>query len=110
MQQLEREERLRLMKFVCSFAWTDLEVNQAERSLVERMLARSGMSATDCETVREWLAVPPPIEEVDPLEIPIEHRELFLNAARAMVAVDGEVREGEQDTLDLFEELMHPDD
>ena len=98
------------MKFVCSFAWTDLEVNQEERNLVERMLARSGMSDGDCETVRGWLAVPPPTEEIDPLEIPVEHRELFLNAARAMVAVDGVVREGERDILDLFEELMHPED
>ena len=27
MEQLDRNERMRLMKFVCSFAWADLEIH-----------------------------------------------------------------------------------
>ena len=38
LSNLDREERLRLMKFVCSFAWADLEVADQERSFVHKMM------------------------------------------------------------------------
>jgi hypothetical protein len=33
---LSRDERLLLLRFVCAFAWTDLEVTPRERAFVER--------------------------------------------------------------------------
>ena len=40
--QLDRAAKLRLLEFVCSFAWTDLKVQQQERDLVMRVVGRSG--------------------------------------------------------------------
>ncbi|MBK8978445.1 MAG: TerB family tellurite resistance protein [Planctomycetes bacterium] len=93
------------MRFVCSFAWTDLKVTPAERDVVRRMIERHGFNAADRARIEAWLEVPPPPEEVDPVEIPREHRQLFLAAAREMVAADGVV-ESEADTLAVFEELV----
>ena len=36
--KLSVAERLNLLKFVCSFVWTDLKVAQAERDLVMRIV------------------------------------------------------------------------
>ena len=35
---LEGEDRLRLLRFVCSFAWADLEVDEAERGFVYKLI------------------------------------------------------------------------
>ena len=37
-KSLTREDRLRLMKFVCSFAWADLEIQDEERQRLGREL------------------------------------------------------------------------
>ena len=34
MQSLSREDRLSLMRFVCSFAWADFEVQDQERTFI----------------------------------------------------------------------------
>ena len=82
---LDSEDRLRLMRFICSFAWADLEIQDEERSFVAKMSEKLGLTAEELDQVRSWLEVPPPAEELDPSQIPREHRQLFLDAARAMV-------------------------
>ena len=94
------------MKFVCSFAWTDLKVTEEERSLVANLARGYGFDDEEIQQIGKWLAVPPPPEDVDPLDIPREHRQLFYDAAKGMVAVDGRVVPGEQETLALFRELL----
>lgn len=71
MKELDREDRLRLMKFVCSFAWADLEVKDAERKLVKKLVSRLGLDAAEVAQVDGWLEVPPRPEEVDPSDIPV---------------------------------------
>ena len=105
-KELSSDERLRLMRFVCSFAWADLEVRQEERKLVDQLARKLGMSEVEREQVARWLAHPPRPEEVDPQDIPMEHRKMFIEAARTMVAVDGEIDPQEADTLELFEMLL----
>lgn len=106
MKKLSHDERLRLMKFVCSFAWTDLEIADGERELIARLAADEAFDDSDREQIAAWLKVPPPVEEVDPTEIPPAHRHLFLEMARAVVAADGRVGERERDNLAVFEELV----
>ena len=36
--ELSRSDRMRLMRFVCSFAWADLEVQNEERAFVTRLM------------------------------------------------------------------------
>lgn len=101
---------MRLLKFVCSFAWTDLHVSDAERALVTRLCERHGFDADERAMVAGWLKVPPRPEEVDPTQIPRDHRHDFVAAVRAMVAADGVVVRGERDSLALFEELVRDAD
>ena len=77
-------ERMNLMRFVCSFVWTDLKVAQ----------------------VSAWLRTPPNVEDIDPTSIPRAHRQLFLQAAELAVKVDGRVVPAEAESLALFRELL----
>ncbi|MFO0692402.1 MAG: TerB family tellurite resistance protein [Polyangiales bacterium] len=106
MKELDREDRLRLMKFVCSFAWADLEVKDAERKLVKKLVSRLGLDAAEVAQVDGWLEVPPRPEEVDPSDIPRGHRKLFLDTIRAVIVADGRVEQEEAENLVLFEQLL----
>ena len=105
MKRLDRTSRLRLLEFVCSFAWTDLQVTDAERAVVRRLVDRFEFDQEERIQVARWLESPPPAEDVDPMQIPEEHRSVFLDAVREMVATDG-VSQAEAETLALFEELV----
>lgn len=102
---LSREDRLRLMKFVCSFAWADLQVQDEERAFVAKMIDYLELDA-DRSTIEAWLRHPPRPEEVDPTDVPHEHRELFLDAVRRLVAADDRIDPKEAETLALFEQLL----
>lgn len=106
MQTLDREDRLRLVKFICSFAWADLEVQDAERKFVRKLVKELGLDDADRAQVERWLEVPPPAEEVDPAEIPRGHRQLFLDTARAIIVSDGKVDADEAESFALLEALL----
>ena len=105
---LAREDRLRLMKFVCSVAWADLEVQGEERAFVQRMTTRLDLRPDEIAQVEQWLQVPP--NDVDPEEIPREHRSLFLGTLRELVVADGAVDENERASLALLEDLLKAED
>ena len=103
---LDPKDRLRLMKFVCSFAWADLEVRPEERAFVQQLAQKLGLSDEEQGRVEEWLRVPPRPEEVDPAKIPRAHRELFYAAAKSIVEADHDVAAPERETLELFRQLL----
>ena len=104
--QLESAERLQLLKFVCSFAWADLEVRPEEREYVARLIQRLEMDRVEAQQVQGWLRVPPPPEAVDPTEIPAAHRVLFLEAIQGVIESDGDVAEEERESLELLKLLL----
>lgn len=104
--KLDTAARLNLMRFVCSFVWTDLKVHQQERDLVMRIAGRLGLTDVESQQVQRWLQIPPPIDEVDPSQVPPEHRALFLNAAEMAIKADGRVVPAERDSLALFKDLL----
>ena len=104
--ELTPAERRNLLRFVCSFAWTDLKVSQAERDLIMRIAGQIGLTNVEVGKVGEWLQVPPPPEEVDPTLVPAEHRQLFFDAAQLMVRADGAIAPAEREQLALFRELL----
>lgn len=106
MIDLPKEERLRLLKFVCSFAWTDLRITDGERALIRRLASDADLDAGEQAQVDAWLQVPPRAEEVDPLMIPHEHRERFLRRAREVCEADGQVAPVEREALQTFAELL----
>ena len=104
--KMNDSERMNLMRFVCSFVWTDLNVAQAERDLVMRIAGRLALTNAEVKQVAQWLAVPPEAEDVDPSSVPREHRQLFLQAAELAVKADGRVVPAERDSLALFRTLL----
>lgn len=104
--KLNSEDRLQLMKFVCSFAWADLRIADQERDFVKKMMRRLKLAKDEKETVEGWLTLPPPADELDPGQIPLEHRQLFLTTAREMIEADGEIAEEEAINFELLAELL----
>lgn len=105
-EQLTAEDRLALIRLVCAFAWSDLEVRAAERDFVIRLVRAMGFGEEDRARVEAWLQHPPPPEEVDPMRIPPEHKRLFLTAAADLIRSDGEVDPREAEDFALLRELL----
>jgi len=103
---LNREDRLQLMRFVCSFAWADLEVTDREREFIVKMVVRLGLDDEEQDQVATWLEVPPRADDLDPADIPREHRQLFLDAAKAMILSDGTVEDVEAENLIILDQLL----
>ena len=103
---LNREDRLQLMRFVCSFAWADLEITDEEREFIVKMVVRLDLDDEEQDQVAEWLEVPPRADDLDPADIPKEHRQLFLDAAKAMIMSDGNVEDVEAENLIILDQLL----
>ncbi len=103
---LDRSDRLRLMKFVCSFAWADLEVRPEERAFVAGMIERLGLDDEDAVQVASWLQSPPGPDAIDPTEVPVEHRQVFVEAIEGVIAADGHIAPEERENLTLFRDLL----
>ena len=54
--------------------------------------------------VQEWLRSPP--ADVDPAQVPAQHRRLFVEAAREAIEANGRVSEPERETLELLDQLL----
>ncbi len=106
LKNLSREDRLQVMRFVCSFAWADLEVKSKERTLVRKMIETLHLEPDEVKLVEGWLEVPPRAEEVDPASIPKAHRQLVLDAAKLMINADGKIDPEEAESFELLEQLL----
>ena len=106
LQDLNREDRLRLVRFVCSFAWADLEVVDSERDLVHELVGQLELDDDEKLQVEKWLDHPPRAEELDPQEIPLEHRQIFLDAMLGLLGADGEIDEAETESFNLLSQLL----
>lgn len=106
LSQLSSGDRLRLMKFVCSFAWADLEVSPEERAFIARLIRGLELDRDEEIRVHGWLDVPPELEGIDPTTIPSEHRRFFLEAIEGVIASDGRVAAEERENLEIFRQLV----
>lgn len=106
LDQLSRDERLLLLKFVCAFAWTDLEVTESEKAFVRRLVERFDLDTEDRSQVEAWLHTSPAPSELDPASIPAQHRRTFVEAARAMIYADGNVDDEEREQLDKLKAAL----
>lgn len=106
LDRLSSAERLRLMKFVCSFAWADLEVRPEERRFVARLIDRLGLTPAEEIRVHGWLELPPAPEGLDPGDIPESHRRLFVETIKALIVSDNEISPEESESLAVFEQLL----
>jgi uncharacterized tellurite resistance protein B-like protein len=106
LNELNREERMLLMRFVCSFVWADFEVKPEERQMVGQLIHRLRLDEEEERQVLQWLESPPSPGSVDPKLVPRAHRMKFLRAVESIVAVDGEVSPEERESLLLFAKLI----
>jgi hypothetical protein len=106
LDRLDRRDRLRLVEFVCSFAWADLEVRPEERVFIAGLIRRLDLGEAEDLQVQQWLDRPPRIDDLDPTSIPAEHRRLFVEAIEGLIASDGEVSDEERDSFDIFLQLL----
>jgi len=103
---LSVDERIQLVRFVCSFAWADLEIREEERTYVANLVRRLGLGDAEQATAEEMLKEPPAPETIDPLTIPVKHRQIFLDSVLGMIAADGEIAEGEALSYNLLQQLV----
>ena len=103
--RLGREDRLKLLRFVIAFAWADLAISAGEIAYVHRLVERLELEPEEAARVEKWLKSPPQPEEVDPTDIPRQHRQTFIDAVREMATADGEMTEEEKESLELLERL-----
>lgn len=106
-EQLSHPERMRLMKFVCSFAWADLEIRPEERRFVGNLIDRLELDSEEQAKVRGWLEVPPTPEAIDPTLIPHEHRDIFLHEIEGVIFSDGEIADEERESYELLKALLN---
>jgi len=99
-EQLSRDERLLLLRFVCAFAWTDLQIREGERQFVQRLMDRMQLSAEDRQEVAGYLHVAPPPGATNPELVPVAHRQLFIDAVCALIYADGEVDAEERERFE----------
>ncbi|MBW2424492.1 MAG: TerB family tellurite resistance protein [Deltaproteobacteria bacterium] len=106
LDQLDRQDRLRLVKFVCSFAWADFEVQPEERVFIGRLMRRLGLDEEEDLQVEQWLDRPPSLEGLDPTSIPVAHRRVFVDAIEGLIEADGEVADEERESFEIFKQLL----
>jgi uncharacterized tellurite resistance protein B-like protein len=106
LEALSRDERLLLIKFVCAYAWTDLEIHEGERRFVERLVQRLELDAGDRAQVEQWLHVAPAPGEVDPSLVPAAHRRAFVESVRAVLYADGQVEAEEREQFERLKSAL----
>lgn len=105
-QKLNKKERMLLLKFVCAFAWADLEVKDSEVKFVKRLMDRLELDEAERAQVDEWLVTAPAPDSVSPGRIPQEHKRVFIESARALMYVDGDIDDDERAQLDRLKEAL----
>ena len=106
LDDLSTDDRLQLMRFVCSFAWADLEIADTEKNFVRTMVGKLNLDQDEAAKVEGWLKIPPRPEDIDPNDIPEAHRQIFLNTMLQVVGADGHVDAREMENLSLLEQLL----
>jgi uncharacterized tellurite resistance protein B-like protein len=106
LDRLSRDQRLLLLKFVCAFAWTDLEIKESEKNFVARLVSRLSLSDADRAEVNNWLHVAPAPSELDPALVATEHRRAFVEAVRAVIYADGSVDAEEREQFERLKSAL----
>ena len=106
LEELDRRDRLRLVQFVCSFAWADFEIQPEERVFISRLIRRLELDDEEDLQVQQWLDRPPALDDLDPTSIPAAHRRFFVEAIEGLISADGEIAEEERDSFEIFKQLL----
>ena len=105
MQNLDSEQRLRLLKLVCIMAWADDEVQYDEKGFIAKLMFQIKMPAAEIRQVKQWLAERPE-DDVKLEDIPTEHRATFLQICQGVLSADGVVTDEEKQALARIESFL----
>lgn len=108
-EDLSRDDRMLLLRFVCAFAWTDLTIHDGERTFVERLIQRLQLSNEDRTEALAYLHVAPSPETTNPKLVPHEHRRIFVESVRALIYADGDVDPEERDRFEKLKTALSAD-
>ena len=95
--------RKKLVQMASVAAWSDLEVRPTEREVVLDIARQMGFDQAELAEVRDWLDNSPP--EFDPYEIPLQHRQAFLEAFLEVATADGRIATEESEMIRILREL-----
>jgi bacterioferritin len=110
MAALDSATKLQLVRFACAFAWADLSVHPAERAEILALMERLHIDQpAERQAVIRWLKSPPDADELDPLEIPHEHRELFVRECEEIIRADGVIKPEEIDAIQTLRKVLFGD-
>ena len=99
---LTSEERVELMRFLCSFAWADDEVQDEERVVLMKVLDNIGLGEDDRTKVLAWLEERPDMTGFDFGSIPQDKRDIFLDLAFSVASAHGGLAKEELAHLQMF--------
>ena len=105
MTDLLADEKLQIMRFVCAFAWADLKIHEAERSLINRFMDALEVNEAGRQAIEDMMKRPPRPEDIDPYDLAPELRETVIQAAEAMTVTDGEISPREKELMSLLRDL-----
>ena len=103
---LTTEDKLRVMRFICAFAWADLEIQSDERNIITQIMKALDLEEEHHGKVHLWLERPPRAEDVDPFTIPENLKGIIIDAAKAVILADGELQDSEMDLLELLQNIF----
>lgn len=104
LNELDAQARRSLIMLACHAAWSDLAVVQQERDVIMTLASRLELDEAAVADVNRWLKGPPP--EIDPYDLPREHKEILCSTLRDVVEADGVLAPEECETLRLVREFM----
>ena len=100
--ELTESERIELMRFLCSFAWADGEVQPQEKIVLEQVLGGLNMSPEARAEVEPWLTTPPDVEGRELETIDDAKRAAFIDFAYEVAAADGQIAADELKHMKMF--------
>lgn len=96
--------RRRLIQLACVAAWSDMSLAEGEKQAVLTLARELDLGDDDVQRVKSWLVNGPP--DFDPYDIPLAHRQTFLEAFTRVIAADGRIDPEESEAIRLIRELV----
>jgi len=97
---------MRLLRVLAAAAWVDGEVQDSERTFMQKLLEKLPLSPEERTAALGYLDAPPHPAEADPTKIPPEHREALVKLVWQIIGADGKVSEDELSAVKDLEELL----
>jgi tellurite resistance protein len=100
--ELSENERVDLVRFLCSFAWADGEVQAEERAVLGRVIDGLSLDPGRHAEVTAWLSEAPDMDGFDFGAIAEDKRAVFLDLAFEVAAAHGGLGGEELGKLKMF--------